>query len=83
MKVKFYRLNAENIRNKQEMLDKLQGKFEVLLAGSDPVFDSMYTVVIRGTKKQAEAAQEVMWEYNSGAYCSVTEITEDQYDEMC
>lgn len=81
--MKFYKLNAENVRNKKEMLDKLQGKFEVLLAGGDPVFDSMYIVVIRGTKKQANDAQEVMWEFNSGAYCSVTKITEDQYDEMC
>ena len=53
------------------------------LAFVDDTFDSFYTVVIEGTAEQATQARDLIWEFNSGAYCGLGEITEDQYDEMC
>lgn len=78
-----YKLCAENVRKKNEMLLGLMKQFNVRLAFVDDTFDSFYTVVIEGTAEQATQARDLIWEFNSGAYCGMDEITEDQYDEMC
>lgn len=81
--MEFYRLDAEHIRNKKVMLEKLEESFKLCLAGQDDMFDSMYVVVLHGSRKDAEAAREIMWEHNYGASCEISTLTEDEYDEMC
>lgn len=78
-----YKLCAENVRKKNEMLLGLMKQFNVRLAFVDDTFDSFYTVVIEATAEQATQARDLIWEFNSGAYCRLDEITEDQYDGMC
>lgn len=78
----FYRLGAEQIRNKQEMLVKLQQLTEVCFAAEHAVFNSFYTVVVKCDKATADRVRDLMWRYNGGAYCSLDEITGDQLDDM-
>lgn len=84
----FYKMTAERIRNKKDMLDKLvklaSGTgFEILLAGPDPNFgDHYYIVVISGMLDHADQVQELLWNYNDGAACSIAEITDEQLDAL-
>lgn len=79
----FYKLTAECLRNGKEVVQQLNGKVDVCLAGRDPMFDSMYIIVIHGTLDEAEQVRELVWEHNCGAYCDIVMLTEDEYDEMC
>ena len=80
----FYRIDAEHVRNKKELIRKLANKrIEVMGYGEDPTFDSMFVLVIVGSRKNAEAARKVVWEHNFGASCEISELTADEYDEMC
>ena len=62
-----YKLCAENVRKKNEMLLGLMKQFNVRLAFVDDTFDSfytVYTVVIEGTAEQATQARDLILEFN-------------------
>lgn len=80
----FYRIDAEHVRNKKELIRKLADKrIEVMGYGEDPTFDSMFVIVIVGSHKDAEKTQKAVWEHNCGAYAGITELTENEYEDLC
>ena len=81
--MEFYKLTAEHVRDKKEVVRKLREKHGDWLAGDDPVFSSMFVVVLAGPREDAEWMQEVLWEHNNGAYCGIEKLTEDEYDALC
>ena len=83
----YFKITAENVRNKDRLLAELRSnpttKRTVCLAGTDPTFSSAYMVVIDGTEVQAQTVQDLLWQYNGGAYCTVRTMSEDEYEELC
>ena len=80
----FYKLTAEHVRDKKELLLELaKASIEVMMAGTDPTFSSMFDIILVGDRKDADLARDMVWQYNCGAYCCVCKLTEDEYDELC
>lgn len=79
----FYRIDAEHVRDKKGLVLALaKERIEVMMSGVDPTFESMFVIVLVGDRKDADLAQHIVWEHNGGAYAGITELTEDQYDDL-
>lgn len=79
----FFMITAEHVQGPKDLLSELSARrIHVELAWRDPSFDSMYKIVIHGSKQDAETVRELMWKRNGGAYCKVRRLTDDEIDDM-
>lgn len=82
--MKFFKIEGEHVRGGFGLVDELVDlHIEVMLAGSDPVFDSHFVVVIFGSEEQANKVRDLMWKRNGGDWAMAQEISEEKFEEMC
>ena len=83
--LQIFKFTAENLRDNAaaELLDRLtESKVDVLGSRRNPVFDSMYELLIACNEARAEEVRDMIWERNYGAYCCLRELTEDEVEEI-
>lgn len=83
----YYKVEAEHVRRIDigavaDQMQRLQG-VEVVARGRDPVFDSNAVWIVVSEHGLGNKLQDIVWEYNSGAWCNQIELSEHEFEDYC
>jgi hypothetical protein len=83
----YYKVSAEHIRRLDigRAADDMQTELHVIVmtAGRDEVFDRQGIWIVASEKKLGNQLQDIVWRYNSGHWCAVTELAEELAESYC
>jgi hypothetical protein len=82
--VKYFKITAENVQGVNSLVKELErARYTVVLHDKDPVFNSMTRMLVKTQRCTVANAENLIWDYNNGAYCKAEELSEEEFYDMC
>lgn len=83
----YYKIQAERIGRLDigRAADDMQTELHVIMmaAGRDEMFDHNAVWIVASEEQLGHELQDIVWRYNAGAWCAMTEIDEDFAESYC